>query len=121
MQLASGSPTDAPFNRCHSEPGTKPGKEPACPVPTIHVERTLLSVAFDLDLAVTLTLILLVWSGHSCPLAFDFVLILGGAAVYRCDPCPTFSRGFSRRGTPLPFILLVWSGHSCPLAFDFGS
>ena len=41
-----------------------------------------------------LTLTLEVWSGHSCPLPLTFrlPLILGGAAVHRCDSRPTFSR-----------------------------
>ena len=46
-----------------------------------------------------LTLTLQVWSGHSCPLPLTFrlPLILGGAAVHRCDSRPTFSRAFSQR------------------------
>jgi hypothetical protein len=36
---------------CHSEPGAKPGEEPAVPA-TALVERTLLSVALDLDFEV---------------------------------------------------------------------
>jgi|HubBroStandDraft_3_1064219.scaffolds.fasta_scaffold25040_2 hypothetical protein len=36
---------------CHSEPGPKPGEEPAVRAVTARVERTLLSVAFDLAVA----------------------------------------------------------------------
>jgi len=43
-------------NLCHSEPGPKPGEEPAVRAVTARVERTLLSVAFDLAGALNLTL-----------------------------------------------------------------
>jgi hypothetical protein len=38
-------------NLCHSEPGPKPGEELAVRAVTARVERTLLSVAFDLAVA----------------------------------------------------------------------
>jgi hypothetical protein len=44
------------------------------------------------------------YQGIASQFAKRSAFILGGAAVYRCDNPPTFSRGFSRRGHPFDFF-----------------
>ncbi len=73
-----------------------------------------------------LTLTLEVWSGHSCPLPLTFrlPLILGGAAVHRCDSRPTFSRlqpeGASRKH-PQPWKSGASSAASDPTRYNRAS
>jgi hypothetical protein len=43
QEFGSGEPASPHPTLCHSEPGVKPGEEPA----SVRVERTLLSAAFD--------------------------------------------------------------------------
>jgi hypothetical protein len=52
----------------------------------------------------TLLLVLIVWSGHSCPLPLTLFLTLIVWSGHSCPPPLT-----------LFLTLIVWSGHSCPL------